>query len=124
MKKEAADEIKRDFDSKPTNFCELAYMSQEVLDHYTENLDMVEALLENEIYDFSLDLTHTLLEEEEPNLIRAFWFSKGMEDFYICIDGDFSIRAMDPDIPSNLIGQIFKDLVHLQNIEANEAEQS
>ena len=74
-------------------------MSQEVLTITVENLDMVEALLENEIFDFSLDRL-TPAGRRKGNLIRAFWFNK-VEDFYVCIDGDFAIRAFDPDIPAN-----------------------
>jgi hypothetical protein len=50
------------------------------------------------------------LDDETPQIVRTFWFSKGMRDYYFCIDGTGMIRAIEQKMPNHLFDQILSAL--------------
>jgi len=79
--------------------------NQRVLEHI-EYLDKLESALAYSISDYALDVCHDLLDDETLQLVRVYWFSKGMRDYYLCIDGSGLIRAVDDEMPDLLFHQI------------------
>ncbi len=73
-------------------------------------LTQIQVRLEESISDYALDLVHDLLDDETPQIVRVYWFSKGMQDYYLCIDGTGLIRALDPLIPDRLFDQVARTL--------------
>lgn len=106
MRKEDADAIKVEFDSEPDWDDALQVMSQEALDIYLENLDFIEGVLGREVCDYSLDTTHDLLDDAVGTIIRSFWWSKGMEDHFCCIDGNGHLRWQDDAFPLSLLAKV------------------
>lgn len=80
------------------------------LDDALALLGAIEDALETSISDYALDLTHDLLDDETPQIVRTFWFSKGLRDFYLCIDGTGLIRAIEDKMPYPLFDQIMSTL--------------
>ena len=83
--------------------------SEQVKDALTL-LDSIQEVLEISISDYSLDLTHDLLDDETPQIVRTFWFGKGLRDYYLCIDGTGLIRAVEDKMPDQLFDQIMSAL--------------
>lgn len=106
MNKAEADAVKAEFNQSPDYSSCLEIMSQEEIDSCLENLDLFESLFELEINDYSLDDTHDLLDEEVGILTRAFWFSKGMEDNFVCIRGDGLFNVAGEGCPYDLLAQV------------------
>ena len=75
------------------------------------SLDGVQAALEQQISDYALDLVHDLLDDETPQIVRTFWFSKGMADYYLCVDGRGLIRMVDDEMPEQLLDQVLGALM-------------
>ena len=73
-------------------------------------LKTIQTALEQGISDYAIDLTHDLLDDETPQIVRAFWFSKGMRDYYFCIDGTGMIREVEQAMPNHLLDQIISAL--------------
>ena len=117
MKKDAADVLKYKFHNDMTNSDPLNYMCKEVLQDSTQILFFLEKYLEREISDYSLDESYDLIDTEEGNLIRAFWFSRGMEDTYICLSPLGEIKGIDREFPNGLLSQV---TTVLEDIEAME----
>lgn len=80
------------------------------LDDALTLLSAIQDALETSISDYALDLTHDLLDDETPQIVRTFWFSKGLRDFYLCIDGTGLIRAIEDKMPDQLFDQIMSTL--------------
>ena len=106
MKKEAADALKNEFYNDMTDSEPLNYMSKEVLQDSTQLLFFLEKYLEREISDYSLDESYDLIDTEEGNLIRVIWFSRGMEDTFICLSPLGEIKAIDGEFPKGLLTQV------------------
>lgn len=110
MRKEEADLIKAEFYQEEAEdelkvTC-LGFMSEEDMQGALAHLDCFGIWLENCISDFSLDCSHTLVDTEDEDLVRTYWFSKGMQDTFICLNPTFQIRGFDPEIPLQLIAQV------------------
>ena len=103
MRKDIADEIKTECDTRGDYSKCLNHMSQESLDTYLDNLDFIESIFDKEVTDYAIDFTHDVLDELTNGLVRVFWFSRGMEDFYLCIDGRGIIRSYGDDFPNQLL---------------------
>jgi hypothetical protein len=102
--------------SEPHQYQEtLRFFSKEQLQKFLKVLDTFEVLLNSNIADYSLDLVHDLLDDETPQIVRTFWFSRGMRDYYLCIDGKGLVRMLDPEMPTRLFNQVFEVLnsVHI-----------
>lgn len=106
MNKKNADKVKSKFS--------IEHQYQEALEHLTPRqlesslsvLNAIQKTLEEGISDFAIDLVHDLLDDEAPQIVRTFWFSKGMRDYYFCIDGTGMIRAIEQEMPNHLLDQI------------------
>jgi hypothetical protein len=115
MNKKNADKIKNKFSIEHQYQEALGHLTPEELDSALTTLNTLQAALENGISDYAIDLTHDLLDDETPQIVRTFWFSKGMRDYYFCIDGTGMIRAMDQLIPNHLFDQIMSALDSIDN---------
>ena len=106
MKKISADKIRRKFNL--SHHYEAAYdlLGEAELSKFLNLLSDIESTLENSISDYALHLTHDLLDDETPQIVRVYWFSKGMMDYYLCVDGTGLIRALDQQMPIDLFDQI------------------
>ena len=110
MNKKNADKVKSKFS--------IEHQYQEALEHLTPKqlesalsiLNTIQEALEEGISDFAIDLVHDLLDDETPQIVRTFWFSKGMRDYYFCIDGTGMIRAIEQEMPNHLLDQILRVL--------------
>ena len=110
MNKKNADKVKSKFSIEHQYQEALGHLTPEELDSALTTLNTIQAALEHRISDYAIDLTHDLLDDETPQIVRTFWFSKGMWDYYFCIDGTGMIRAMDQLIPNHLFDQIMSAL--------------
>jgi len=110
MKNKSANAIKKKFGIEHQYEDALKLMSREQLSKALLLLDSIQEALEHSISDYALDLTHDLLDDETPQIVRTFWFSKGLRDIYLCIDGTGLIRAIEDEIPDQLFDQITSTL--------------
>ena len=107
MKKEEADPIKKWVeDDKDTNADPLDYMSQQDLENDLECLELIKEWLSEGITNYSLDTTHDLIDEDQEQMIRVFWFSRGLTDTFVCLDSGGNLTAFDPDISYELLGEV------------------
>ena len=106
MRKEEADVLKQEFGTGTSHADALEFMSSEVLEESTQVLDFLEKYLGTAISDFSLDESHDLLDVDQGDLVRTLWFSRGMEDTFICVTPDGGIKAMDPEIPMKFLANV------------------
>jgi len=73
-------------------------------------LSAIQEALEQSISDYVLDVSCDLLDDETSQIVRTFWFGKGMLDYHLCIDGTGLIRAIDYKMPDFLFDQIMNTL--------------
>ena len=106
MRKEEADVLKQEFSTGTSHADALEFMSSEVLEESTQVLDFLEKYLGTAITDFCLDDSHDLLDVDQGDLVRTLWFSRGMEDTFICVTPDGGIKAMDPEIPMKFLANV------------------
>ena len=106
MRKDEADVLKKEFDAENASHNALDFMSSADLSEVESLLEFYERYLQVVITDYSLDEAYDLLDTENAQLIRALWFSRGMEDTFICIAPNGSIRAMDPDVSMGLLANV------------------
>jgi len=110
MKKTNADRIRQKFTPHQNYQDALCHLSPDQLRDSLQHLNTLQAALERSISDYALDLTHDLLDDETPQIVRTFWFSKGIRDYYLCIDGTGLIRAIENTMPNLLFDQIMSAL--------------
>jgi hypothetical protein len=110
MRKESADTLKTKFAIKHQYEDALNLLTSEQIQDALKLLDSIQDALEISISDYALDLTHDLLDDETPQIVRTFWFSKGLKDYYLCIDGTGLIRAIEGKMPDQLFDQIMSAL--------------
>jgi len=108
MKKEEADQIKKEYGDNQSYAVALDFMSQEKLDEQLAILDLLDWVVAQELPEYALDTTHDLIDTDESIIVRSFWFSKGMNDYYLCINGKGEVVGYDPEIPSRLLGATIK----------------
>jgi hypothetical protein len=110
MNKKNADRVKSKFSVEHQYQEALRHLSPEQLEGALDLLKTIQAALEQGISDYAIDLTHDLLDDETPQIVRTFWFSKGMRDYYFCIDGTGMIRGIEQAMPNHLLDQIISAL--------------
>ena len=110
MKKEEADVLKREFNEGTSEEDALNFMSSESLEESQMVLEFLEKYLETAITDYCLDESYDLLDTDQGDLVRTLWFSRGMEDTFVCVTPDGGIKAMDPVIPMGFLSNIAKAL--------------
>jgi hypothetical protein len=110
MKKNNADALKTKYGIEHQYEDALKLLTPRQLDDALTLLSAVQDALETSISDYALDLTHDLLDDETPQIVRTFWFSKGLRDYYLCIDGTGLIRAIEQGMPNHLLDQILRVL--------------
>ena len=106
MRKDEADVLKKEFDAENASHNALDFMSSADLSEAESLLEFYERYLQVVVTDYSLDEAYDLLDTENGVLVRTFWFSRGMEDTFICLTPKGSIRAMDPDVPMGLLANV------------------
>ena len=106
MKNKNADIFKAMFSIRHQYEDALKVLSRKELSGALTLLDTIQKALEQSISDYALDLTHDLLDDETPQIVRTFWFSKGLNAYYLCIDGTGLIRAIEGKMPHQLFDQI------------------
>jgi len=99
MKKNNADALKTKYAIEHQYEDALKLITPGQLDDALTLLGAIQDALETSISDYALDLTHDLLDDETPQIVRTFWFSKGLRDFCLCIDGTGLIRAIEDKMP-------------------------
>jgi len=114
MRKEEADVLKQGFRDTESTASALDFMSPELLEETEQVLDFLERYLGVLITDYSLDESHDLLDTEQGDLIRTLWFSRGMEDTFLCLTADGWIKAMDPEMPMGLLAKVATALEQLE----------
>jgi hypothetical protein len=110
MNKKNADKVKSKFSIEHQYQEALEYLTPKKLENALSVLNAIQKALEKGISDFAIDLTHDLLDDETPQIVRTFWFSRGMRDYYFCIDGTGMIRAIEQEMPNHLLDQILSAL--------------
>jgi hypothetical protein len=110
MNKKNADKVKSKFSVEHQYQEALGHLTPAELDSALKTLNTIHAALEHGISDYAIDLTHDLLDDETPQIVRTFWFSKGMRDYYFCIDGTGMIRGIEQAMPNHLLDQIMSAL--------------
>ena len=110
MRKQEADAIKEEFIEEIDYTFALELMSEEELEDSLSILDLIESWLGASIHDYSLDVSHDLLDTEEERVVRTIWFSKGLEDSFVSITPSGTIAALDPDIPMLLLAQVAQSI--------------
>ena len=110
MKKKNADKVKSKFSIEHQYQEALGHLTPEELDSALKTFNTIQAALELGISDYAIELTHDLLDDETPQIVRTFWFSKGIRDYYFCIDGTGMIRAIEQAMPNHLLDQIMSAL--------------
>ena len=113
MKKEEADVLKRSSTQRPQCGC-LEFMSSDTLAESEQVLEFLEKYLGTAITDYCLDESYDLLDTDQGDLVRTLWFSRGMEDTFVCVTPDGGIKAMDPVIPMGFLSNIAKALDELR----------
>lgn len=108
MRKIDADRIKSVCSANHQYEAALTLIPREELRSFLNTLDLIQAKLERSISECALDMTHDLLDDENSQIIRVCWFSKGMSDYYLCIDGSGAIRTVDDEMPEHLLKQIIR----------------
>jgi len=105
-----ADALNREYGIEHQYQDALKILSQQQVGDALTLLQSIQDALEASIRDYALDLTHDLLDDETPQIVRTFWFSKGINDYYLCIDGTGLIRAIEGKMPDHLFDQIMNAL--------------
>ena len=120
MEKAYADEMKAEFVSSEKEASNkksaLEFMSEEELEDVLEILQRFGDWLEEYISDYALDCSHTLIDEESEDIVRTYWFSKGMEDTFVVLNPSFQIKGFDPDIPLPLLAQVAESIERLRTM--------
>ena len=114
MRKEEADVLKKEFNEGTTKADALDFMSSEVLEESHLVLEFLEKYLGTAITDYCLDESYDLLDTEEGEVVRTLWFSRGMEDTFICVTPDGGIKAMDTEIPMGFLANVATALDELR----------
>ena len=110
MNKKNADKVKSKFSIEHQYLEALGHLTPEELDCALKTLNTIQAALEHGSSDYAIELTHDLLDDDKPQIVRTFWFSKGIRDYYFCIDGTGMIRAIEQAMPNHLLDQIMSAL--------------
>ena len=110
MNKKNADKVKSKFSIEHQYQDALKHLAPEQLKGALEMLKTIQAALEHGISDYAIELTHDLLDDDKPQIVRTFGFSKGIRDYYFCIDGTGMIRAVEQAMPNLLLDQILRVL--------------
>lgn len=110
MNKRIAEKLKTKYGIKHQYQDALNLLTSEQVEDALTLLNSVQDALEISISDYALNLTHDLLDDETPQIVRTFWFNKGINDYYLCIDGTGLIRAIEGKMPDLLFDQIMSTL--------------
>ena len=73
---------------------------------FVEMLDVLQAILEEEITNYSLESVEDLNDEENDWVSRSLWFSRGVKEFFVVLTPYGEIRASHKKIPRQLLIQI------------------
>ena len=110
MRKQDADAIKEEFLGDLDHADALELMSEEELQDSLAILNLIEQWLGASINDYSMDVSHDLLDLEEERIVRTIWFSKCLEDSFVAVTPSGTIAAMDADIPMLLLAQVAQSI--------------
>ena len=116
MRKEDADRYKAEEDAADDDLDSLEepldYFSEEELAAAINRLNCLTEVLEDEVSDFALDKTSDYLDSSRPEMVRSFWWSKGMSDYIIFIDSSYQFRGYGQDgVPEELITTIANTII-------------
>ena len=114
MRKEEADVLKKEFNEDTTEADALDFMSSEVLEESQIVLEFLESYLGTAITDYCLDESYDLVDTDQGDLVRTLWFSRGMEDTFVCVTPDGGIKAMDPEITMGFLANVATALDELR----------
>ena len=92
----------------------LDHFTEEQIDKRIDKLDSLQAALEHEISDYSLEKTKDIIQlEDEKDIYRVMIFSKGMNAYIVVFGSDTKMTAWDKNTPNELMAQIFNVTVSL-----------
>ena len=117
MKDEALQKIYEFMNSDDDDLDErdpLDHFTEEQIDQRLDKLDEIQAALEHEINDYSLEQTKDVLQiEDDKDIYRVMIFSKGVKDYIIVFGSNAKMTAFDKDAPNDLMAKIFNVTVSL-----------
>ena len=92
----------------------LDHFTEEQIDKRIDKLDSIQAALEHEISDYSLEKTKDIIQlEDEKDIYRVMIFSKGMNAYIVVFGSDAKMTAWDKGTPNELLAQLFNVTVSL-----------
>jgi hypothetical protein len=91
-------------------------IDQEILSH-------IESILEKNIYNFSLESSEDLLDEESDLTLRALKWSRGDKEWWVIVSPFAQIRWTSKNAPRDLIIQISNNMVEVMLGELWKKEQ-
>ena len=92
----------------------LDHFTEEQIDQRLDKLDAIQAALEHEITNYSIEQTKDILQlEDEKDIYRVMIFSKGINDYIVVFGSDAKMTAWDKNTPNELMAQIFNVTVSL-----------
>ncbi len=90
------------------------HFTEEQIDQRLSKLDGIQAAIEKEISDYSLEKAKDILQlEEEKDIYRIMLFGKGLENYIVVFFSESKIKAYDLDTPNELLARLFNVTVLL-----------
>ena len=112
MKKEEADAFLEEWEDEVGKTVPSEHFPIEVLKEQEFVLDFIKQMFDEDIADYSLDRTIDTIDlEDGRGWVRVFWFSKGMNDYFVAIDASGFILGRDNDCPSDLLISIHNSVM-------------
>ncbi len=85
----------------PTDF-----IPQDKLDFLTQNLDILQEEIEDDISEWAVDKKEDLMDSGEDGIVRCLIISRGMDEYFVCFDPEGQIRGYSRKLPRDLISRI------------------
>ena len=104
MKKEEADAFLDEWEDEVGGTVPSEHYPIELLEQQEFVLDFFKQMFDEDIADYSLDRTIDTIDlEDGRGWVRVFWFSKGMNDYFVAIDSSGFICGVDNEFPNELL---------------------
>ena len=112
MKKEEADAFLDEWEDEVGKTVPSEHFPIEVLREQEIVLEFFKQMFDEDIADYSLDRTIDTIDlEDGRGWVRVFWFSKGMNDYFVAIDSSGFICGVDNECPSELLISIHNSVM-------------
>ena len=92
----------------------LDHFTEEQIDQRISKLDEIQAAIEHEVSDYSLEKSKDIIQlEDDKDIYRVMIFSKGMNAYIVVFGSDAKMTAWDKGTPNELLAQLFNVTVSL-----------